>query len=154
FTAIYGAALLGTALVGARGATAADLIDTRTIQDSVPVGGERDLVVIADNVFGSIRVTAHDRDTIELKAVETVRGKLQADIDRAPAEVGLRTEHEPGRVAFRVRRLDDKGGRDPWDYRNRWDGYTVTYEIELQVPRNAALDLSTVNSGDVVVDGV
>jgi hypothetical protein len=152
---LHGAALLGAAFLCANGAAAADLTATRTIEDSLPVGGERNLVVIVDDVFGSIHVTAHDRDTIELEAVETVRGKLQADIDRAHAEVGLRTEREPGRVAFRVRRLDDKGGDDCNCGRNsRWDGYFVAYEIELKVPRNAALDLSTVNGGDIVVDGV
>jgi hypothetical protein len=104
-------------------------------------------------MFGSIHVTGHDGDTIELHAVETVRGKLQADIDRAHAEVGLRTEREPGRVAFRVRRLDDKSG-DCNCGRSHWDGYVVSYEIELAVPRSAAVDLSTVNNGDIVVDGV
>ena len=147
-TATYSAALLGAALLCADGSAAADLTATRTIEDSVPVGGERDLVVIVDDVFGSIHVTAHDRDTIDLHAVETVRGKLQSDIDRAHAEVGLRTQREPGRVAFRVRRLDDDGGR------GRWEDYLVEYEIELEVPRNAAVDLSTVNNGDIVVEGV
>src|SRR5262245_43245613 len=90
------AAMLGAALFCAH-AAAADLTATRTIDNSVPVGGERNLVVIVDDVFGSIHVTAHDRDTVELKAEETVRGKLQADIDRAHAQIELRTEHEPGR---------------------------------------------------------
>jgi hypothetical protein len=149
------AATLGAALFSAQGAAAADLTATRTIENSVPVGGERDLVVIVDDVFGSIHVTAHDRDTVELDAVETVRGKLQADLDRAHAEVELRTEHEPGRVAFRVRRIGDRDDAANCNCgRNRWDGYFVSYEIELKVPRNAALDLSTVNSGDIVVDGV
>ena len=152
-TTIKSATLLGAALFCAHSAAAADLTATRTIEDSVPVGGERELVVIVDNMFGAIHVTAHDRDTIELKAVETVRGKLQADLDRARAEVGLRTEHEPGRVAFRVRRLDDKGCTDCNWGRNRWDGYTVAYDIELKIPRNAAVDLSNVN-GDTVVEGV
>jgi DUF4097 and DUF4098 domain-containing protein YvlB len=136
------------------GAAAADLTATRTIEDSVAVAGERELVVIVDDVFGSIRVTAHDRDTVDLSAVETVRGKLQADLDRARAEVGLRTEHEPGRVAFRVRRLDGKDNGDCPCRGNRWDDYSVDYAIEIKVPRTAAVDLSTVNNGDIVVEGV
>src|SRR5690349_7338419 len=141
------------ALLWSLGAAADDLTATRTIEDSVPVGGERGLVLIVSDVFGSIRVTAHDRDTVDLKAVETVRGKLQADLDKARAEIGLRTQHEPGRVAFRVRRLDDKDGGDCCRG-NRWDDYSVSYDIEIKVPRGAAVDLSTVNNGDIVVDGV
>jgi hypothetical protein len=91
---------------------------------------------------------------VELEAVETVRGKLQADLDRARAEVGLRTEHEPGRVAFRVRRLDGKDGGDCPCRGNRWDDYTVQYAIEVKVPRSAAIDLSTINNGDITVEGV
>jgi len=147
------AAVLGAAvLCAAGGACANDLSATRTIEDNVAVAGERELVVIVDDVFGSIHVTAHDRDTVELKAVETVRGKLQADLDRARAEIGLRTEHEPGRVAFRVRRLDDKDGANCCG--NRWDGYSINYDIEIKVPRNAAVDLSTINNGDIDVAGV
>lgn len=153
-TLLTPAALLGAALFSAH-AAAADLTATRTIDNSVPVGGERGLVVIVDDVFGSIHVTAHDRDTVELKAVETVRGKLQADIDRAHAQVELRTEHEPGRVAFRVRRVNGTDDGDCSCRGNRWDDdYFVSYQIEVKVPRSAGVDLSTVNNGDIVVDGV
>lgn len=139
-------------LAAAVAATAhADLTATRAIEASLPVQRGA-LTVIVDDVWGSIRVTAHDRDTVELKATETIRGDLQADLDRARAEVELRQEQEPGRVAFRVRRIGgsaDCGGR--WGC---WEDYVVKYDIELRVPRNAALDLATVNDGDIVVDGV
>jgi DUF4097 and DUF4098 domain-containing protein YvlB len=87
-----------------------------------------------------------------MRATETVRGDLQADIDRARAAVELRTESEPGRVAFRVRRIGDDG--DCNCRAERWDGYQVEYDIEVRVPRGATLDLSTVNHGDVTADGV
>ena len=116
------------------------------------------LVVIVKNITGSMRVTGHDRDRVELHATETVRGDLQADIDRARAELGLRTESEPGRVAFRVRRLGTNGEAiedGDCDCRNRWnEDYTVEYDIELRVPRGATLDLATVTDGDVTTEGV
>jgi DUF4097 and DUF4098 domain-containing protein YvlB len=129
----------------------ADLTATRTIEDSVPAE-PGSLVVIVDDVFGSIRVTAHDRNVVELTAVETVTGDLRADLDRARAEVELRKQQEPGRVAFRVRRVGDSSSCEcGW---NRWIDYVVKYDIELRVPRDAGVDLSTVNDGDIVVDGV
>ena len=86
---------------------AREVTGTRMLQESVRVPGAGAPVVIVKNVFGSIRVTTHDRDTVDMTATETVHGDLQADIARARAEVELRTESEEGRVAFRVRRIGD-----------------------------------------------
>ena len=81
------------------------------------------------------RVTGHDGNAVEMHATETVRGDLQADIERARAQMRLLTETEPGRVAFRVRRTDeDRDGRG-WGL--SWDGYSIEYDIEVRVPRRA-----------------
>ena len=130
----------------------ADVVDTRMLEQNVPVDAGETLVVVVHNVFGSVHVTAHDLPSIAMTATETVRGDLRADIDRARAEVELKTEREPGRVAFRVRRIGDDGDCACRNY--QWEGYRVEYQIELRVPRAAAVDLSTVNDGDVTVDGV
>jgi hypothetical protein len=104
------------------------------------------------NIVGGVRVTGHDADRVEMRATETVRGDLQADIERARAELGLRTESEPGRVAFRVRPLN---GDSDCNCRGRgWDSYSVEYDIEVRVPRGAALEVGTVNDGDVTVEDV
>jgi hypothetical protein len=149
------------ALLALAGAAAADVVDTREIEESVPVTAGQPLVVIVKNITGSVRVTEHERDSVELHATETVRGDLQADIERAREELALRTESEPGRVAFRVRRIGSADGT--WDADGdcdcdgwRWgdDGYRVEYDIELRVPRGATLDLTTVNNGAVVAENV
>jgi hypothetical protein len=93
-------------------------------------------------------VTGHDADRVEVKAIETVRGDLQADIARAREEVRLETAQEPGRVVVRVRH-DERDERWNWG-----EAYRVEYEIEVRVPRAAALELSTVAEGDLIVDGV
>ena len=146
--------LLGTTLAAALLAARAnaEVVDTREIDQTIPVSASAPLVVIVRNVMGSVRVTGHDRDSVELHATETVRGDLRADIDRARAELGLVTEQEPGRIAFRVRRTaDDKDCNCNW---GNWDGYRVQYDIEIKVPRSAAVELATVNDGDVVAEGV
>ena len=134
------------------GIASADVVETRELDESVPVTAGQPLVVIVKNVTGSVRVTEHDRDRVEMHATETIRGDLQADIARARAELTLKTESEPGRVAFRVRRVGDDGDSSR---RNWWDqDYVVEYDIEVRVPRGATLDLSTVNDGDVTAEGV
>jgi hypothetical protein len=108
--------------------------------------------VIVKNITGPVRVTEHDRDRVEMHATETIRGDLQSDIERARAELTLRTESEPGRVAFRVRGIDADG--DDCDC-GRWgDDYVVEYDIEVRVPRGTELDVATVNDGDVTAEGV
>jgi hypothetical protein len=145
-------ALCAAALVVAAGAARAEVTDTRMLKDSVKVPGNGPPTVIVRNVFGGVHVVAYDGATVDMTATETVTGDLRADIDRARKEVELRTESEEGRVAFRVRRIGSQGD-EGWN--NRWgDGYRVRYDIEVRVPRDAAVELTTVNDGDVVVENV
>jgi hypothetical protein len=137
-------------------ASHADVVETREISETIAVPADAPLVVVVKNIIGPVRVIGHDGSRVEMRATETVRGDLQADIERARAEMQLRTESEPGRVAIRVRSIGEDGepcnncGRRGWD----WDGYRVEYEIEVRVPRSAALEVATVNDGDVTVEGV
>jgi hypothetical protein len=147
-----GAALGAAIAAAAPGAAGADVTATRTLEESVQVERGGAPLVIVRNVFGDVRVTVHDRDTVDMTAVETITADLQLDIDHARAEVELRTDSEPGRVAFRVRRVGQSGDCDCG--RNGWQGYTVRYDIEVRVPRAVAVDLATVNDGDIVVAGV
>jgi hypothetical protein len=140
------------ALLALAGAARADVVETRELVEIIPVLAGEPLVVVVKNIVGGVRVTGHDADRVEMRATETVRGDLQADIERARAELGLRTESEPGRVAFRVRPLNDDSD---CNCRGRgWDSYSVEYDIEVRVPRGAALEVGTVNDGDVTVEDV
>jgi hypothetical protein len=138
------------ALLALAGTVRADVVDTRELMETIPVPANEPLVVIVKNIIGPIHVTGHDANTVEMHATETVRGDLQADIERARAEMQLRTETEPGRVAFRVRNADGDSGRR----NSNWDNYSIAYDIELRVPRGATLEISTVNDGDVTVEDV
>ena len=145
-------ATLGAVLAAAvayLGPAAAEIVETREIEESFNVVAGEPLVVIVRNVIGPVRVTGHDRNSVEMHATETVHADLQADIARARAEMQLMTEQEAGRIAFRVR-----SSRDSDDYWGHWNDYRVEYDIELRVPRNAAIELSTVNDGDVIAEGV
>jgi hypothetical protein len=145
-------ATLGAVLAAAVahfGPAAAEIVETRDLEESLSVPAREPLVVIVKNVIGPVRVTGHDRNSVEMHATETVHADLQADIARARAEMQLMTEQEPGRIAFRVR-----SNRENGDYWGRWNDYRVEYDIELRVPRNATIELSTVNDGDVIAEGV
>jgi hypothetical protein len=146
--------MASAALLAFAGAVRADVVDTRELDETIPVAAGEPLVVVVRNINGPIHVIGHDGNSVEMRATETVRGDLRADIERARAEMQLRTESEPGRVAIRVRRIGDDD-----DDRNRgwgwgWDGYSIEYDIEVRVPRGAALEVATVNDGDVTVEDV
>lgn len=82
-TVIVNLSLALGALLGAASA-AADVVDTREVEESFAVNAREPLVVVVKNVIGSVRVTGHDADRVEMKATETVRGDLQASFERAP----------------------------------------------------------------------
>lgn len=140
------------ALLALAGNASAEVVDTRELMETIPVTANEPLVVTVKNIIGPIHVTGHDRNTVEMHATETVHGDLQADIERARADMQLRTETEPGRVAIRVRHVgdDDNDGRR----NSSWDNYSIEYDIEVRVPRGATIDISTVNDGDVTVEDV
>src|SRR5262245_25680081 len=118
------------ALLTLAGSVQADVVETRELAETIPVPAGEPLVVIVKNIIGPIRVTGHDGNSVEMRATETVRGDLQADIERARADMQLRTETEPGRVAIRVRHIDEDARRRGWG----WDGYSIEYDIEVRVP--------------------
>jgi hypothetical protein len=120
------------------------------LEESVPLDSEREPLVVVKNVFGSIRVTAHDRPSVDMTATETIRADTQADVGRARTEMSLRTQRDGNEIAFRVQDDDD----DCCCRWNRWDDYVVAYDIEIRVPAGASLDLSTVNEGEIFVEGV
>jgi hypothetical protein len=140
------------ALLALAGNASAEVVDTRELMETIPVTANEPLVVTVKNIIGPIHVTGHDRNTVEMHATETVRGDLQADIERARADMQLRTETEPGHVAIRVRHVgdDDNDGRRNFS----WDNYSIEYDIEVRVPRGATIAISTVNDGDVTVEDV
>ena len=142
------AATASAALLAFTGIASADVVETRELNESVPVTAGQPLTVIVKNIIGSVHVTEHDRDRVEMHAVETIRGDLQADIERARSELTLRTESEPGRVAFRVRHDGDRND-DRWGW---GDDYVVEYQIEVRVPRGATVDIGTVNDGTVTAE--
>jgi hypothetical protein len=128
----------------------AEGVETRMLDERIAVDEPAGIEIVVDNVFGSVKVTGHGEPVVTLSAVETVRADTQADVDRARAEVSLQTVREPGRVAFLVRR-DDDCDCDRW---RRWNDYIVAYDIELRVPHEAAIDISTVIDGEIVVESV
>jgi hypothetical protein len=104
-----------------------------------------------DNVFGYVHVTATDSSEVELRAHQTIRAETDADLAQAQKEVSLNEQEQPGSVSilydapWRCREHEN----NCWDHHRRF--YEVVYDIDVRVPRNSRLVVSTVNNGDIEI---
>lgn len=124
--------------------------DRETIQKSFAAGGNDKVVV--DNVSGFVHVTGYDGNRIEIHVQKEARAESQSALDRSQREVKLNIDQSGGIVRLYV--------DGPWrshdgtNYRgDRYYGYHVNYDFEIRVPRAAAVDLKTINNGDIEVKG-
>lgn len=140
----------------AASSAAEDLSNSRTLQESIAFEGSGNHRLVVDNVWGSIVVEGYAGKTVEMKAVETVRARTKERIELARNEVRLQVLSKDGEVElyvdgpFRCRDREEHG--NCW---NRWhDNYEVIYDFRIKVPRDADLEIRTVNHGDIEVSGV
>jgi hypothetical protein len=108
--------------------------------------------VEVDNVFGSITVTAHNANTVEMVANQDFRADDDTELQQALREVRLDiTETATGIRIYVDGPFRDRHDRD---HRRRDQHWRPLYDFELKVPAQTALKLRTVTDGDVHVTGV
>jgi hypothetical protein len=125
--------------------------DQETIQKSFTLAGAPMRVVI-DNVEGYIHLTGINGQQARMTAHKTIRAETDSDLADARKEVSLDITEKPGSL--------DLYYAAPWrcngDDRPCHDGhrrfYRVNYDIDIEVPTNARIVLSTVNNGDIRVE--
>jgi hypothetical protein len=130
----------------------AEVEQSNTIQKTFPVSGPAPRKVIVDNVNGSIHVTGQAGNEIRLAAYERVRADSQEKAEQARREVTLDISQDHNIVRLYVDgpfRCKDGGvhlhGRP---------GYEVKYDFELHVPHDTAVELKTINDGEIKVENV
>ena len=131
---------------------AADVEQNETIQKTYPLPGAAPKKVIVDNVNGSIHVTGYAGNEVRLTTHKRLRADSSETAEQARRDVKLDISQDANTVRFYVDgpfRCRDGGvhmDRDP--------GYEVKYDFELQVPHDTAIDLKTINDGEIEVEGV
>ena len=109
--------------------------------------------LLVDNVDGYVHVTGTSGSQVQVTAHKTIRADADSDLQQAKSEVKLAIEEKPGVVSvyydapWRCNNCCNDGCRE----RRRF--YNVTYDIDVQVPHAARVVVSTVNHGDVRVEG-
>lgn len=108
--------------------------------------------VVVDNVAGNVRARAVDGDTVRIVAHQIAHATSAANLEVARREMPLRfSQHGDTVIAFVDSPFRDDDGhlQGPWDELP----YRVLYDFEVEVPRRAAVELSTVLDGDVRLAG-
>ena len=146
-------AALAVALLGPPALSAVERNEELRREYTLPAG---DRSVEIDNVFGSVRVTAAKGDKVTVTIRQWAKSRHQDELALAFEEVTLEEHQSGGRLElvqggpFRC----DRRGRRGWNNCD-WDrDYEISWEWEVAVPADVALEVGSVNDGDVHVNGV
>jgi hypothetical protein len=142
------------ALLGPPAAPALERHQELKREFTLPAGERR---VEIDNVFGSVRVRAGGGDKVTITIRQSVSSRREAELASAFEEVTLEEHQSGGRLElvqdgpFRCERRSSHRSWSSCD----WDAdYDVRWDWEVVLPADVALDVATVNEGDVRVEGV
>jgi hypothetical protein len=108
--------------------------------------------LVVDNVEGYVHVTGAGGSQVQVTAHKVIRAETESDLRDAKSEVNLEMSEKPGAVSvyYDAPWRCSGEGRGCHDQQRRF--YTVSYDIDIQAPREARLVVSTINDGDIRAD--
>ena len=151
---VIGAALVGP--VEAQRSSRYDVVDESTVTRTLSFAAGGGRTVDVRNINGFIHVEATNDSTVQMSIRKVIRAETQDDLAEAQRDVRLDFRDGAARVEATVTDRREHVCGEPWnDDGRRWDRvrYAVRYDFTVRVPRDAAVRLCTINSGDVTVTG-
>ncbi|MFN7920056.1 MAG: hypothetical protein U0Q16_08165 [Bryobacteraceae bacterium] len=152
-------------LVAASALAVAQVEDNRVVSKRFPVSGAEPEIVVSI-INGGIKVTAGAGNEVVLNAKVHYEAQDKAALDELEKNLRFDSEQRGNNVWIGVEG-EDRGGsgwnrprefgwRKPPAGSDKPDGrrWRFRHDVELHVPRNAHLKLSTINGGLIDVDGV
>jgi DUF4097 and DUF4098 domain-containing protein YvlB len=139
-----------TALLLLASAVAFAQVDDRSTEHK-SYTGVRELVI--DNIRGNIEVSASTGSSVEMEIEKTLSARSQDRLAIAKKEISLAERREGGLVEVMV---DGPFRCHCSDNSVNFHGeplYSFSYTFKVRVPKNISLDLRTVNSSDIRVEG-
>ncbi len=126
--------------------------EQETIQKTLSLSGAP-MRLVVDNVNGYVHVTGTNGSQVKVTAHKVIRAETDSDLQQAKNEIKLDITDQPGSVSIYYnapwRCNHGTGGCN--DQQRRF--YGVTYDIDVEVPRAARPVVSTVNHGDIRIEG-
>ncbi len=126
--------------------------EQETIQRTLTLSGPP-MRLVVDNVDGYVHVTGAAGSNVRVTARKIIRAETASDSAEAKSEVKLDIAEHPGSVSIAYDapwRCNGEGRGCSGEHRRF---YNVTYDIDVEVPREARTVVSTVNNGDLRLDG-
>ena len=133
--------------------TAKEMTKNETIEKKFVIEKpSKEFLVVVDNVFGSIKIKGIKSKTLKAMIKKSVWARSEEQFEKALEDVSLDIIQETDVIEFYV----DGPFRDREDGRSSYSEkrYTVTYDFELEVPRDVSIDICTVNGSDIVVQNL
>jgi hypothetical protein len=118
--------------------------DQEVIQKTMTLSGDP-LRFVVDNVQGYVHVKGVAGSEVRMTAHKTIRAETDSDLADARSEVKLDVTEKPGTVSIYYSAPWRNGGEH-----RRF--YSVTYDMDVEVPVAARLVVSTVNGGEIRID--
>ena len=100
--------------------------------------------LLVKNVSGYIHVSVSKSSEVLVSAHRIIRAETARDVEEAKDEVQLDMTNSPDSVSIRY----ETPKHGAWSR-----SYEVTYDIDIQAPSQTEVEASTVNGGDVKLDG-
>lgn len=126
------------------------------VEDTLELKNTETSVVI-DNFFGRIEVKKGSGKNLTYKVLKTFEGASQPDLEKAAREVQLKVLRRNDSIIFFV---DAPFICSKWngcfDRRGNWNdpSYDFKFDFAVELPASLNLDVSTINEGDVYIEGM
>ena len=125
-------------------------------------------ILVVDNVYGSIDVQGYNGNTIKVEVVKTVTADTQKDLELGKKEIGIKSAKKDDAVYVYLdsphTRFDLETGRFErrqfsYNYNRSYKHrkkrmYRYNLDFKIKIPRNAGIDVKTINNGDISVENV
>ena len=129
--------------------------DESTISRTLRFAGAGERALVIRLINGSIHVTGTDETTVDLRVRKRIRAATDEDRRNAERDVTLDIADNAALIGAVAHQPDSSVCGERSDQRGWWrrPRYEVTFDVTVSVPRGTPLELCTINSGEVRVDG-
>lgn len=115
-------------------------------------------VLYIHNILGDVVVQAYDGTDVQITYDKRIDADTDRDLERAKEELEFVVEEEGDRILVYIDapfiHVKKRNGSISYNINDWDDDYDYTFDINVQVPRNTNLDVSTINNGKVLVENI
>lgn len=131
--------------------------DSKTISKKISVDEEINWVEIR-NYSGNVTVKEGKSNKVEFEVVITVIAESQSQLEKGMNELNVVDfiKRDRIKVGMKAPFLRDWWVDGDWTEMNqtRWPRYDYTYDFTVLMPKGLSVEASTVNQGDVLIEGI